>query len=68
MTHMKEKTGDILLRALKTFVQTAGSCLIAGLVDADLFSTDGAFWTGLLLSSLAAGLSAVMNLFLLKNE
>lgn len=68
---MKEKIKDILLRAGKTFVQTAGSCLIAGLSGVDLFApeTDGAFWTALLLSALAAGLSAVWNsLIPVKNE
>ena len=59
---MKEKTKDILIRALKTFAQTAGSCLIAELSGVDLFAADGAFWSGLLISALAAGLSAAMNL------
>ena len=57
----KEKAKDILLRAAKTFAQTALGCLIAGLAGADLFSAGGAFWKGLLLSSLSAGLSAAWN-------
>ena len=57
----KEKAKDILLRAAKTFAQTALGCLIAGLAGADLFSARGAFWKGLLLSSLSAGLSAAWN-------
>ncbi|MBO2516058.1 MAG: hypothetical protein CW338_02105 [Clostridiales bacterium] len=57
----REKWKDILVRAGKTFAQTALGCLIAGLSGADIFSADGAFWKGLLLSSLAAGLSAAWN-------
>lgn len=57
----KEKAKDILLRSAKTFAQTALGCLIAGLAGADLFSAGGAFWKGLLLSSLSAGLSAAWN-------
>ena len=57
----KEKAKDILLRAAKTFAQTALGCLIAGLAGADLFTAGGAFWKGLLLSSLSAGLSAAWN-------
>ena len=57
----KEKAKDILLRAAKTFAQTALGRLIAGLAGADLFSAGGAFWKGLLLSSLSAGLSAAWN-------
>ena len=57
----KEKAKDILLRAAKTFAQTALGCLIAGLAGADLFSAGGTFWKGVLLSSLSAGLSAAWN-------
>ena len=57
----KEKAKDILLRAAKTFAQTALGCLIAGLAGTDLFSAGGTFWKGVLLSSLSAGLSAAWN-------
>ena len=54
---------DVLLRAGKTFVQTAGSYLIAALGGVDFFggNVNATFWVGLALSAGAAGLSAVWN-------
>lgn len=54
---------DVLVRALKTFVQTAVSYIIAALSGVDFFAGDknGEFWLGLCLSAGAAGVSAVWN-------
>jgi hypothetical protein len=54
---------DVGIRAGKTFLQTAGSYLIANLTGVDFFSgkTGTTFWVGLALSAGAAGLSAVWN-------
>lgn len=55
---------DILVRALKTFVQTFVSTLIASLSGVNFFS-DGHeqnFWIGLALSAGAAGVSAAWNI------
>lgn len=54
---------DILVRAVKTFVQTAGAYMIANLSGVDFFGENAtkAFWMGLLLSAGAAGISAVWN-------
>ena len=54
---------DVLIRAVKTFVQTAGSYLIASLAGVNFFDGNHgkAFWVGLALSAGAAGLSAVWN-------
>jgi anti-anti-sigma regulatory factor len=60
---MNSRVKDILIRAIKTFVQTAGSYLIVNLSGVDFFGENAtqAFWTGLLLSAGAAGISAVWN-------
>lgn len=54
---------DVGIRALKTFLQTAGAYLIANLTGVDFFSGEVSttFWVGLVLSAGAAGLSAVWN-------
>lgn len=53
---------DVLIRAVKTFLQTAVSYLIAALGGVDFGSSLGrTFWIGLGLSAGAAGLSAVWN-------
>ena len=54
---------DVWTRAVKTFVQTAASYLIAELSGVDFFSGDrsATVWVGLALSAGAAGLSAVWN-------
>ena len=60
---MNANTKDILIRALKTFVQTAGAYLIANLSGVDFFADDvgKAFWVGMMLSAGAAGISAAWN-------
>ena len=61
MTNINWK--DVLIRALKTFVQAAASCLIASLSGVD-FTAGGkaqTFWIGLVLSACAAGISAAWN-------
>lgn len=59
----REKWKDIMIRAGKTFVQTALSFLIAQLGGADFFGGDmtQSVWLGLLLSAGAAGISAAWN-------
>ena len=54
---------DVGIRAVKTFVQTAASYLIAALGGVDFFAGDKGetFYVGLFLSAGAAGLSAVWN-------
>ena len=54
---------DVLIRAVKTFLQTAVSYLIAALGGVDFFGGDlgETFWIGLALSTGAAGLSAAWN-------
>lgn len=54
---------DVLIRALKTFAQTAMSYVIANLSGVDFFggNTTETFWVGLALSAGAAGLSAAWN-------
>ena len=64
---MNAKVKDILIRAIKTFIQTAGAYLIANLSGVDFFDANStkAFWAGILLSAGAAGISAVWNTVLL---
>ena len=54
---------DVIMRAVKTFVQTAVSYLVINLAGVDFFNgnTTEATWIGLVLSSGASGLSAVWN-------
>lgn len=54
---------DVLVRAGKTFVQTAVSYLIANLSGVNFFNGDQSetFWIGLALSAGAAGVSAAWN-------
>lgn len=60
---MSTKIKDVAVRAVKTFIQTAGAYAIANLSGVDFFGGDigTTFWTGLALSAGAAGLSAVWN-------
>jgi hypothetical protein len=60
---MNAKAKDVIVRAIKTFVQTAGSYLVANLSGVDFFGEDMSktVWVGLLLSAGAAGISAVWN-------
>lgn len=58
---------DILIRATKTFIQAAGSCIVANLSGINFLDSEGidrTFIIGLLLSSGAAGLSAVWNVII----
>lgn len=57
---MKEKIKDIVIRALKTFVQGFLATLIVLLKDTDL--TDESILKSVLIGALAGGISAVMNL------
>ena len=53
---------DVAIRAIKTFLQTALSYLLAALGGVDFGTSLGkTFWIGLGLSAGAAGLSAVWN-------
>lgn len=55
---------DIVIRAAKTFVQAAFGCLAAACA-AGIDITSGTAVTGLVVSVVAAGVSAVMNLFVI---
>lgn len=53
---------DVLIRALKTFFQTAGSVFVAALSGVNFADKKSdMFWIGLAMSAGAAGLSAVWN-------
>lgn len=52
---------DVLVRAIKTFVETAVAAIVAGVSGVDVFATEEGFWIGLALSAGAAGVSAVWN-------
>jgi len=52
------------VRALKTFVQAGGAFLVAGLTQ----DISAPFNKALLVGALAAGISAVMNLFIMPTE
>ena len=60
---MSEKTRDVLIRALKTFLETAGAYLLANLSGVNFFDGNPGktFWIGLALSTGAAGLAAAWN-------
>ncbi len=60
---MSGKTRNVIERAVKTFIETAISYLIAHLSGANFFGNDEAktVWVGLALSAGAAGLSATWN-------
>lgn len=62
-TKMNAKIKDIIVRAVKTFIQAAGAYLIAALSGADFFSGDKTkeFWMGLAVAAGAAGISAAWN-------
>jgi hypothetical protein len=55
---------DIIIRALKTFVQTFLSTIFATLVGVDIFTAgqDDGFWIRILLSAGAAAASAAWNI------
>lgn len=55
---------DVFIRAIKTFVQTFASTIIASLAGVNFFAgnQDSNFWIGLALSAGAAGVSAAWNI------
>lgn len=59
---MKAKVKDILIRAIKTFIQGFLGALAITLPSADL--TDVALVKSILIGALAGGISAVMNLII----
>jgi hypothetical protein len=64
MTPQPIKVDVLIVRALKTFLQAFLAVVLAGLTTAiDLATTKA-----LLIGALAAGVSAVMNLFLVPQE
>lgn len=52
---------DVLVRAVKTFVETAVATVVAGISGVDIFAAEEGFWMALAISAGAAGLSAVWN-------
>ena len=60
---MSTKTKDILLRALKTFWQSAIAYILSAISGVNFFNGDmtKTVITGILVSALASGLSAVWN-------
>lgn len=60
---MNDKTGDVFVRVIVTFAETAGAYLIAHLSGVNFFNGNPGktFWIGLALSTGAAGLSAAWN-------
>lgn len=59
---MKKKTKDVIVRAIKTFIQGFLGALAVTLPSTDL--TDTALIKSILIGALAGGISAVMNLIL----
>lgn len=60
---MSEGAGDVLNRAIKTFLETAGAYLLANLSGVNFFEGNPGktFWIGLALSTGAAALAATWN-------
>lgn len=56
------KYKDILIRALKTFIQGFLGALVVTLPNADITSSD--VLKSLLIGAIASGISAVMNIFI----
>ena len=52
---------DVLIRAIKTFVEAFIACAGAELAGMDLFAIDKGMWCAVILSAGAAGLSAIWN-------
>lgn len=52
---------DVLIRSVKTFVETAVAFLLAELAGVEVFAADKEMWIGIALSAGAAGISAVWN-------
>lgn len=58
---MKIDWKDVLIRAIKTFVEAFIACAGAELAGMDLFAIDKGMWCAVILSAGAAGLSAIWN-------
>ncbi len=60
---MGEPVNDVLLRTVRTFLETAGAYLLAHLTGVNFFEGNPGktFWIGLALSTGAAGLAAAWN-------
>ncbi len=56
------KTKDIIVRAIKTFIQGFLGALVVTLPNADITSTE--VLRSLLIGAIASGISAVMNIFI----
>ena len=52
---------DVLIRAIKTFMEAFIACAGAELAGMDLFAIDKGMWCAVILSAAAAGLSAIWN-------
>ena len=52
---------DVLIRSVKTFVETAVAFLVAELAGVEVFAADKGMWISLALSAGAAGVAAVWN-------
>lgn len=58
---MKIDWKDVLIRAIKTFVEAFIACAGAELSGMDLFAIDKGMWCAVGISAAAAGISAVWN-------
>jgi hypothetical protein len=60
---MQRNVKDIVVRAIKTFVQASISCVGAAFLGVNYAINDqtGQWWIALVLSAVAAGVSAVWN-------
>ena len=52
---------DVMIRAIKTFVEAFIACAGAELAGMDLFAIDKGMWCAVGISAAAAGISAVWN-------
>lgn len=52
---------DVLVRSMKTFIETAVACLLTSFTEINLFDTDAGVWLAIGLSAGSAGCSAVWN-------
>ena len=52
---------DVIVRSVKTFVETAFTFLLAELAGVEIFAADKGMWISIALSACAAGIAAVWN-------
>ena len=52
---------DVLIRSIKTFVETAFAFLVAELAGVEVFAVEKGMWISIGLSAGAAGIAAVWN-------